>query len=116
MGVWCKQSNTQDNEELRFIHKYAGKHVAQVTGTIDLPHISSTNRQFTSNNSNSTFRFRNTNSHQITNNDSNSTFNSAQLTSFPDETLKSFQSINNTNTQYRSASNSLLAHTANRIP
>ncbi|GBM89959.1 hypothetical protein AVEN_43399-1 [Araneus ventricosus] len=42
----------------------------------------------------------------------------AQLTSFlartADETLKSFQWINTT--QYHSASNSLLAHTANRTP
>ncbi|GBM27268.1 hypothetical protein AVEN_127299-1 [Araneus ventricosus] len=60
------------------------KHVAQVTGTITLVQISNTNRQqFTSNNSNSTLRFRNTNSQQITINDSNSTFNSAQLTGFP---------------------------------
>ncbi|GBN32027.1 hypothetical protein AVEN_165770-1 [Araneus ventricosus] len=29
VGVWCKQSNTQDIGELRFIHNYAGKHVAQ---------------------------------------------------------------------------------------
>ncbi|GBM67447.1 hypothetical protein AVEN_265400-1 [Araneus ventricosus] len=77
-------SNTQDNGELRFSHKYAGKHVTQVTGTVDLAQISSTNRQqFTSNNSNSTFRFRNTNRQQITNNDSNSSFNSAQPTGFP---------------------------------
>ncbi|GBO28865.1 hypothetical protein AVEN_35337-1 [Araneus ventricosus] len=101
VGVWCKQSNKQDNGELRFIHKYAGKHVAQVTGTIDVAQISSTNgQQFTSNNSNSTFSFRNTNSQQITNNDSNSTFNNDQLTSFlartADETPRLFQSINNT--------------------
>ncbi|GBM54331.1 hypothetical protein AVEN_263042-1 [Araneus ventricosus] len=84
MGVLCKQSNMQNNGELRFIHKYAGKHVAQVTGTINPAHISSTNRQqFTSNNSNSTFRVRNTNSQQLTNNDSNRTFNSPQLTGFP---------------------------------
>ncbi|GBL77645.1 hypothetical protein AVEN_152883-1 [Araneus ventricosus] len=52
MGAWCKQSNTQVNGELKFIHKYAGKHVAQVTGTIDLEHISNANRQqFTGNNS-----------------------------------------------------------------
>ncbi|GBM68309.1 hypothetical protein AVEN_24169-1 [Araneus ventricosus] len=52
MGVWCKQFNTQDNGDLRFIHKYAGKHVAQVTGTTDLAHISNANRQqFAGNNS-----------------------------------------------------------------
>ncbi|GBN39403.1 hypothetical protein AVEN_261448-1 [Araneus ventricosus] len=54
----------------------------------------------------------------MTNNDNNSTFNSAQLTGFPartaDETLKSFQWINTT--QYSSASNSLLARTADRTP
>ncbi|GBO40913.1 hypothetical protein AVEN_236930-1 [Araneus ventricosus] len=44
MGAWCKQSNTQVNGELKFIHKYAGKHVVQVTGTIDLAHISNANR------------------------------------------------------------------------
>ncbi|GBN46044.1 hypothetical protein AVEN_209684-1 [Araneus ventricosus] len=77
-------SKTQDNGELRLIHKYAGKHVAQVRGKIYLAQISSTDRQqFTSNNSDSTFIFRNINSQQITNNDSNSTFSSAQLTVFP---------------------------------
>ncbi|GBN99928.1 hypothetical protein AVEN_41973-1 [Araneus ventricosus] len=29
VGVWCKQSNTQDNGERRFIYKYVGKHAAQ---------------------------------------------------------------------------------------
>ncbi|GBN04709.1 hypothetical protein AVEN_30173-1 [Araneus ventricosus] len=101
VDVWCKQFNTQDNGELRFIQKYAGKHVAQVTGTIDLAQISNANRQqFTSHNSSSTFRFSNTNSQQITNNDNNSTFNSAQLTglltcSADEKTPKSFLSINN---------------------
>ncbi|GBL97135.1 hypothetical protein AVEN_144584-1 [Araneus ventricosus] len=55
-------------------------------------------QQFTSNKSNSIFRFSNTNSQQFASNDSNSTFNSAQLTDCQartaDETLKSFQSIN----------------------
>ncbi|GBO07026.1 hypothetical protein AVEN_73368-1 [Araneus ventricosus] len=88
MGIWWKQSYTQDNVELRFILKYASeRHVAQVTGTITLVQISNINRQpFTCNDSNSTFAFRNTNSQQITNNDSNSTFNSAQLTGFPART------------------------------
>ncbi|GBN57683.1 hypothetical protein AVEN_216002-1 [Araneus ventricosus] len=71
------------------------KHVAQVTGTMLLIQISNTNRQ------------------QFTSNNSNSTFNRAQLTGFPartaDETPKSFQSINTLPTQYRSASNILLA-------
>ncbi|GBN57409.1 hypothetical protein AVEN_4836-1 [Araneus ventricosus] len=71
------------------------KHVAQVTGTITLVQISNTNiQQFTRNNSNSTFGFRNINSRQITNNDNNNTFNSAQLIGFParttEETPKSF--------------------------
>ncbi|GBN95782.1 hypothetical protein AVEN_12238-1 [Araneus ventricosus] len=60
----------------------------------------------------------NINGQQITNNGNNSTFNRAQITSFPDrtadKTLKSFQWINTT--QYRSASNSLLARTADRTP
>ncbi|GBO13260.1 hypothetical protein AVEN_240930-1 [Araneus ventricosus] len=55
----------------------------------------------------------------MTSNDNNSTLNSAQLTGFlagsADETLKSYQWINTT-LQYRSASNSLLARTAYRIP
>ncbi|GBM21615.1 hypothetical protein AVEN_172468-1 [Araneus ventricosus] len=93
MGVWCKQSNKQDNGELMFIHKYAGKHVEQVTETIDLAQISNANRQQFS-----AFRFSNTNSEQITKNDNNNTFNIAQLTGFlvrsADETRKSFQSIN----------------------
>ncbi|GBM71966.1 hypothetical protein AVEN_185829-1 [Araneus ventricosus] len=35
-GCIVKQSDTQDNGELRFIHKYTRKHVAHVTGTIGL--------------------------------------------------------------------------------
>ncbi|GBO39773.1 hypothetical protein AVEN_202116-1 [Araneus ventricosus] len=66
----------------------------RVTGQIALVQISNENRQqFTSNNSNSTFRFNNTKSQQITSKGSNRTFNSAQHTSFPahtsDETPKS---------------------------
>ncbi|GBO32114.1 hypothetical protein AVEN_123307-1 [Araneus ventricosus] len=41
---------------------------------------------------------------------------SSRLFSTADETPKSFQSINNTTTQYRSASNSLLARTEDRTP
>ncbi|GBM35600.1 hypothetical protein AVEN_121046-1 [Araneus ventricosus] len=56
------------------------KHVAQVTGTMPLIQISNTHRQ------------------QFTSNNSNSTFNSDKLTGFPvrtpDETPKTFQSIN----------------------
>ncbi|GBM95985.1 hypothetical protein AVEN_38826-1 [Araneus ventricosus] len=69
-------------------------HVAQVTGTITLVQIRNTNTQQFTDNSNSAFGFRNTNSQEIISNDSNSTFNSAQFTGFPaitaDETPKSF--------------------------
>ncbi|GBM77203.1 hypothetical protein AVEN_244056-1 [Araneus ventricosus] len=41
---------------------------------------------------------------------------SHRLSSTADETPKSLQSIINTNTQYRSASNSLLARTVDRTP
>ncbi|GBO06995.1 hypothetical protein AVEN_237248-1 [Araneus ventricosus] len=52
VGVWCKQSNTQDNGERRFIYKYAGKYVAQVQETIVLAQITNVNRQqFTGNDS-----------------------------------------------------------------
>ncbi|GBM93964.1 hypothetical protein AVEN_106931-1 [Araneus ventricosus] len=96
------------------------KHVAQVAGTTTLVQIRNTDRQqFTSNNSNSPFGFRNTNSQQMTNNDSNSTFNGAQLTGFPARTADQTQVVpvdQYTTTRYRSASDSLLAHTAYRTP
>ncbi|GBM28034.1 hypothetical protein AVEN_27424-1 [Araneus ventricosus] len=45
VGVWCKQSNTQDIGEWRFIYKYAGKHAAQVQETTVLAPITNVNRQ-----------------------------------------------------------------------
>ncbi|GBM66675.1 hypothetical protein AVEN_258629-1 [Araneus ventricosus] len=95
MGVWRNSSTRRIMENEDLFTNIQKKHVAQVTGTITLVQISNTNiQEFTRNNSNSTFGFRNINSRQITNNDSNNTFNSAQLIGFParttEETPKSF--------------------------
>ncbi|GBN64934.1 hypothetical protein AVEN_23300-1 [Araneus ventricosus] len=64
----------------------------------------------------STLRFSNT-SQQITNNDNNCTLNSAQLTiSHCRRNSKVVSVDHHTTIQYRSASNSLLARTADRSP